>query len=82
MSDDEEDHGRTTKCLEAEFSGSDDTSRKRMKIGMTGTMSPEGFRTGGLGDTVWSKEVSVSIQARGYGSMTSGGTGHGSITPL
>ena len=45
-------------------------------------MSTEGFRTGGLADTVWRKEVSVSIQECGYGSMVSGGTGHGSITQL
>ena len=50
-----------------------------MKIGMTGAMSAEGFRTGGLGDTVWSKEVSASMQERAYGSMASGGAGNGII---
>ena len=62
MSDDEEDHGRTTKRLEADFSVSHGTSRQRMKIGMTRGMSAEGFRTGGLAVTVWNKEVSASME--------------------
>ena len=82
MSDDDEDHGRTAKRLEDDFSGADGTPRKRMKMGMTGAMSTEGFRTGGLAGTVWSKEVSVSMQARGYVSMASGGAGNGSIAQL
>ena len=82
MSDDDEDHGRTAKRLEDDFSGADGTPRKRMKMGLTGVMSTEGFRTGGLAVTVWSKEVSVSMQARGYVSMASGGAGNGSIAQL
>ena len=82
MSDDDEDHGRTAKRLEDDFSGADGTPRKRMKMGMTGAMSTEGFRTGGLADTVWSMEVSVSIQTSDYVSMTSGGAGNGSIAQL
>jgi hypothetical protein len=53
-----------------------------MKMGMTGAMSTEGFRTGGLAFTVWSKEVLVSIQTRDYVSMANGGAGNGIIAQL
>jgi hypothetical protein len=86
MSDErEEDRGHTARCLDVDFSGEYGvrvTSRELMKNGMTGTMSSEGFTTGGLGGTPWRKEVSASLETRGYVSMTSGGAGHGRISQL
>ncbi len=65
MSVDDEDHGRTAKCLEDDFSGADGTPRNHMKMGMTGVMSVEGCRTGGLPDTVWRKDCRCDAKLKG-----------------
>jgi hypothetical protein len=49
---------------------------------MTGPMSAQGFTTGVLAVTVWSKEVSASMPECAYVSMPNGGTGNGSISHL
>ena len=70
MSDDsEEDHEDTAKRLDEDFAGANKvrgTSKERMKTGITGAMGAQGFRTQELPGTAWIKEVSASMQERGY----------------
>jgi hypothetical protein len=65
MSDESEEvSGDTSKRLLDDFSGADeveDTDRERKKSSIRPATLPMGLKTGGLGDTPWSKETSVHM---------------------